>query len=96
MTSRPNARNPAPAPSSSVKLRSSGLTQVFLDHDAAAVLSALNLGEGATIAAVTSMLIALNAPAAIAAAAGALIVKVFIWPARDELCAIWQERIEAN
>jgi hypothetical protein len=66
------------------------------EEDREKLLSALNLGEGATIAAVTSMLVALNAPAAIAAAAAAVIVKVFIWPARDELCAVWEERIDMD
>jgi hypothetical protein len=43
------------------------------------------------LAAVASALLTLGAPAAIAAAVTPLIVKRFIWPAEDELCAAWDE-----
>lgn len=56
--------------------------------------NALNLGETATIGAVATALIALGVPAPIAAAGAALIVKRFIWPARDELCQVWAEKLK--
>lgn len=57
------------------------------------ILSALNLGESAVIAAVAAALMA-ALPAPISAAAAALIVKRFIWPAREELCATWGETLK--
>ncbi|SMF12484.1 hypothetical protein SAMN06265365_105207 [Tistlia consotensis] len=57
------------------------------------LLDALNLGEAAAIAAVASLLLAI-APAAVAAPAAALIVKRFLEPAKEELCAAWSEMIE--
>jgi hypothetical protein len=58
------------------------------------LMNALNLGETATIGAVAAALMALGVPAPIAAAGAALIVKRFIWPARDELCVVWGEKLE--
>jgi hypothetical protein len=49
------------------------------------LLNASNLGETATIGVVAGALMTFGVPAPIAAAATALIVKRFIWPARDEL-----------
>lgn len=57
------------------------------------ILDALNLGEAAVIGAVAATLLAIAVPAALAAAAAPLIVKRFIWPARDELCVAWGEAI---
>lgn len=64
--------------------------------DRAAVLESLNLGEAAVIAAVASALLSLGVVAALAAALAPLIVKRFIWPAKDELCAAWAEAIGAS
>lgn len=61
-----------------------------------AILNSLNLGEAAVIAAVAGALVSAGAAAALAAAAAPLIVKRFIIPARDELCAAWSEAIEAQ
>lgn len=60
------------------------------------LLSALNLGEAAVIAAVASALLALGLAGAIAAAAAPLIVRRFIWPAKDELCTGWAEFLESE
>lgn len=62
--------------------------------DRKAVLDSLNLGETAVIAAVASALLTLGVYAAIAAALAPLIVKRFIWPAKDELCAAWGEGVK--
>jgi hypothetical protein len=59
------------------------------------ILGALRLDEAAVIAAVAAALIAMAVPAPIAAAAAPLIVKKFIWPARDELCDAWGEALKA-
>jgi hypothetical protein len=64
--------------------------------DRAAVLESLNLGEAAVIGAVASALLSLGVVAALAAALAPLIVKRFIWPAKDELCAAWAEAIKAS
>jgi hypothetical protein len=53
------------------------------------ITQSLNLGEAGLIAAVVPALLALNVPAAIAAALAPLIVKKFILPAKDELCSAW-------
>lgn len=63
--------------------------------DRNAILDALNLGQVAVIGAVASALITLAVPAPIAAALAPLVVKKFIWPAKDELCAAWGEGIKA-
>lgn len=63
--------------------------------DREAILDALNLGQAAVIAAVAGALIGLAVPAPIAAALAPLIVRRFIWPAKDELCAAWGEGIKA-
>jgi hypothetical protein len=55
------------------------------------LLKALNLGDAAVIAAVVTALLALGAPAAIAAPAAPFLVKKFIMPAKDELCEAWGE-----
>lgn len=62
--------------------------------DRTKILEALNLGETAVIGAVAAALMAMMVPAPIAAAAAPLIVKRFIWPARDELCAAWGEALK--
>ena len=64
--------------------------------DRKAILDALNLGQAAVIGAVAGALIGLAVPAPIAAALAPLIVKKFIWPAKDELCAAWGEGIKAQ
>jgi hypothetical protein len=61
-----------------------------------AILDSLNLGEAAVIAAVASALLSLGVVAAFAAALAPLIVKRFIWPAKDELCNAWSEGIDAQ
>jgi hypothetical protein len=61
-----------------------------------AVLNSLNLGEAAVIAAVAGALLSLGVAAAIAAALAPLIVKRFIWPAKDELCNAWGEELTAQ
>lgn len=58
------------------------------------VLNSLNLGEAAVMVAVASALISLGVGAAIAAPLAPLIVRRFIWPAKDELCEAWGEAIE--
>jgi hypothetical protein len=67
------------------------------DNDATAqeILGSLNINEAAVIAAVAAALLAIGAPPPIAAAAAPLIVKKFIWPAKDELCDAWGEAIAA-
>jgi hypothetical protein len=64
---------------------------VGYEKDRAAVLQSLNLGEAAVIAAVAGALLSIGVVAALAAALAPLIVKRFIWPAKDELCASWGE-----
>jgi len=61
-----------------------------------AVLDSLNLGETAVIAAVAGALVSLHVFPALAAVVAPLIVKKFIWPAKDELCAAWGEGIKAQ
>ena len=58
------------------------------------LLSSINLGEAAVIGAVAAALIGLGVGAAIAAPLAPLIVRRFIWPAKDELCDAWGEAIE--
>jgi len=57
------------------------------------ILKALNLGEAAVIASVAAALLPMGVPAPLAAVLAPLIVKKFIWPAKDELCAAWGEAI---
>lgn len=64
--------------------------------DREAVLSSLNLGEAAVIAAVAGALISLGVGGALAAPLAPLIVRKFIWPAKDELCVAWGEAIDAE
>jgi hypothetical protein len=64
--------------------------------DRDAILSALNLGEVAVIGAVAAALMGLAVPAPIAAALAPLIVRKFIWPAKDELCTAWGEGIAGS
>jgi hypothetical protein len=59
-------------------------------------LDALNLGEVAVIGATATALIGMGVLAPIAAAASPLIVKRFIWPAKDELCEGWREAFAAE
>jgi hypothetical protein len=60
------------------------------------VFAALSLDEAALIAAIAPALLWIGAPAAIAAAVAPLIVKKFIVPAKEELCAAWEEAITAQ
>lgn len=60
------------------------------------LLNSLSLGEAAAIAAVASALISLGVSAAIAAPLAPLLVRRFIWPAKDELCEAWGEAIEKD
>lgn len=64
--------------------------------DRKAVIDSLNVGEVAVIAAVASTLLSLGVAAAIAAPLAPLIVKRFIWPAKDELCDTWGEELRAQ
>jgi hypothetical protein len=64
--------------------------------DREAILSSLDLGETAVIAAVATALLGLTVPAAFAAVLAPLIVKRFIWPAKDELCSAWGEALSKN
>ena len=57
------------------------------------VLGSLGLGEAAVIGAVASALLSLGVTAALAAALAPLLVRKFIWPAKDELCGAWGEAI---
>jgi len=66
------------------------------EKDRNAILGALSMGETAVIAAVAAALLGLGVPAPIAAALAPLIVKKFIWPAKDELCEAWSEAIKAE
>jgi hypothetical protein len=59
------------------------------------IVSAFRAGEAAVIGAVAAALMGLWVPAPIAAALAPIIVKKFIWPAKDELCAAWGEAIAA-
>jgi hypothetical protein len=59
------------------------------------LLKALNLGDAAVIAAVVTGLMALGAPAAIAAPLAPLLVKKLIMPAKEELCDAWGEAMQA-
>jgi len=59
------------------------------------LLKALNLGDAAVITAVVTGLMALGAPAAIAAPVAPFLVRKFIMPARDELCDAWGQAITA-
>jgi hypothetical protein len=60
------------------------------------LLNSINLGEAAVMAAVAGALISLGVGAAIAAPLAPLIVRRFIWPAKDELCGAWGEAIEKD
>jgi hypothetical protein len=60
------------------------------------LLNSLSLGEAAVIAAVAGALISLGVSAAIAAPLAPLLVRRFIWPAKDELCEAWGEAIEKD
>jgi hypothetical protein len=64
--------------------------------DRQAILQSLNLGEAAVVGAVASLLLSLGLGATIAAAVAALVVKRFIWPAKDELCVAWKEKIQSQ
>lgn len=64
--------------------------------DRKAVLDSLNLGETAVVAAVAGALLSLGVTAAIAAGLAPLIVRRFIWPAKDELCDAWREALTAH
>jgi hypothetical protein len=64
--------------------------------DRKAVLASLNAGEAAVIAAVATALLSMGVVAALAAAVAPLIVKRFIWPAKDELCGAWGESLDSG
>lgn len=64
--------------------------------DRTTLLASLHVGEAAVIAAVAGALVSLGAGAAVAAAAAPILVRRFIWPAKDELCAAWEERLAAQ
>lgn len=64
------------------------------EKDRKAVIESLNLGEAAVIGAVATALLSLGVAAALAAVLAPLIVKRFIWPAKDELCAAWGEALK--
>ena len=64
--------------------------------DRKTVLDSLNVSEAAVIAAVASALLSLGVAAAIAAPLAPLIVKRFIWPAKDELCGAWGESLKSG
>jgi hypothetical protein len=66
------------------------------EKDRTAVLESLNLSEAAAIAAVAGALLSIGVVAALAAALAPLIVKRFIWPAKDELCVAWAEGIKRS
>jgi hypothetical protein len=59
------------------------------------ILTSLKLDEAAVIAAVATSLLSLGVAAALAAATAPLIVRKFVWPAKDELCAAWKESLDA-
>jgi hypothetical protein len=65
------------------------------EEDRKKILDALNMGQAAVIGAVAAVLMPVL-PAPVAAAAAVLIVKRFIWPARDELCTVWGEALQAG
>jgi hypothetical protein len=58
------------------------------------LFDALNVGEAAAIAAVTSLLLPLVSPA-IAAPLAVLIVRKFLIPATEEVCDYWGEQLDA-
>jgi len=60
------------------------------------VLDSLSLDEAAVIAAVATALLSLGVAAALAAAIAPVIVRRFIWPAKDELCDAWGERLKSS
>ncbi len=59
------------------------------------ILGSLGLGEAAVIGAVATALLSLGVTAAIAAPLAPLLVRKFIWPAKDELCGAWGEALKA-
>ncbi len=61
--------------------------------DRSAVLSAIKIDEAATIGAV-AVALSLLIPVALAAAVAPVIVRRFIWPAKDDLCDAWAEAIQ--
>lgn len=65
------------------------------DKERQALLGALNLGEAATIGMLATALLALSVPGAIAAALAPILVRRFVWPAKEELCSAWKEAIES-
>jgi hypothetical protein len=60
------------------------------------VLDSLNVSETAVIAAAATALLSLGVAAALAAALAPLIVRRFIWPAKDELCRAWSEGLNSS
>lgn len=66
------------------------------DETRTKLLAALKLNDAAALGVIATALMALGAPAAIAAALAPLLLKKFINPAKDELCAAWGEAIAAG
>ncbi len=64
--------------------------------DREAVLDSLKLGEAAVIAALVGCLLSLGLAPAIAAPVAPLIVRKFVWPAKDELCDAWGESLKVS
>lgn len=58
------------------------------------LLDALRVGDAAVIGAVVAALLAMNLAAPLAAVLAPILVKRFIMPAKDELCAAWGESIK--
>jgi hypothetical protein len=66
------------------------------DPSGKAILQALKLNDAAVIAALASALLALGAPAVIAAAVAPFLLTHFINPAKGVLCDAWGEAIKAR
>jgi hypothetical protein len=64
------------------------------DKDRQALVDSLNLGEVAVVGTVAGLILTLGVPAPVAAALAPLIVKKFVWPAKDELCDAWGKAIK--
>jgi hypothetical protein len=56
------------------------------------LIDALNIGEAAAIAAVVKILLLITSPA-VAAPLSVVLVKFFLLPAKEELCAAWGEEV---
>jgi hypothetical protein len=56
---------------------------------------ALSLGDGTAVGIVITVLLALQAPPALAVIIAPIVVRRILIPGRDELCAAWKEAIDA-